>query len=126
MNTFLWIVAGQLALVFLAVGTMKVLWPRETLVEHGMGWAADFSPGTIVVIGVLELLAALGLIVPAVLGIMPALVPLAALGLVVLMAGAAITHARRDEHRLIALNVVLAALAAAVVWGWSGPHSPGA
>ena len=50
------------------------------------------------------------------LDIAPILVPLAALGVVALMIGAAVTHARRRETRMIATNVVLLVLAAVVVW----------
>ena len=40
-------------------------------------WVEDFSPGALKPIGALEFLAAVGLIVPAALGIAPVLVPLA-------------------------------------------------
>jgi hypothetical protein len=49
-------------------------------------------------------------------------VPLAAVGLILLMAGAAITHARRGESQAIASNVVLIVLAAVVAWGRFGPY----
>lgn len=126
MNTFLWIVAGQLALVFLVAGTIKIARPKEKLAENGMGWTEDFSARTVAVIGALELLAALGLILPAVFDVMRVVVPLAALGLVLLMGGAAISHAKRKEPRMIVVNLVLAALAAVVVWGRFGPTSFGA
>jgi hypothetical protein len=51
----------------------------------------------------------------------PVLTPLAASGLVVLMVGAAVTHARRGETPMIAVNVVLGLLAAFVAWGRFGP-----
>jgi hypothetical protein len=57
-----------------------------------------------------------------VLGIVPVLVPVAAVGLVLLMVGAAITHARRKESRAIATNVVLIVLAGVVAWGRFGPY----
>jgi hypothetical protein len=63
----------------------------------------------------------LGLILPALFDIAPFLVPLAALGLVLLMVGAAATHARRREGRMIVANSILASLAAVVVWGRRGP-----
>ena len=120
MNMFLWIVAGQLALVFLATGAMKLLRTKENLAESGMGWTVDFSGPGVKSIGALEILAAFGLILPALFGIVPVLVPLAALGLVLLMVGAAVTHARRREVRMIVINSVLACLAAVVVWGRLG------
>jgi hypothetical protein len=68
-------------------------------------------------------LAAIGLILPAVLDIAPVLVPLAATGLVLLMLGAAVTHARRKESQMIIINAVLLILAAVVAWGRFGPYS---
>jgi uncharacterized membrane protein YphA (DoxX/SURF4 family) len=123
MNVALWIVAGLLAAAFLAAGLMKALRPREALVGSGLGWAEDFSPGMVKTIGVLEILAAIGLILPAVLDIAPIFVPLAALGLVLMMIGAAVVHARRGEFQAIAPSAVLLVLSAFVAWGRFGPYS---
>jgi hypothetical protein len=83
----------------------------------------DFSPATVRFIGIVELAAALGLILPAVTGIAPILTPLAATGLAVVMVLAAITHVRRKEPSGIAVNAVLFALAVFVAWGRFGPYS---
>src|SRR5438046_1850961 len=98
MNLVLWIVAGLLALAFVAAGVMKLTQPKERLATSGMRWTEDYNAGTIRTIGLLELLAAIGLILPALLNIAPVLVPVAAGGLVVIMLGAAYTHARRKEY----------------------------
>ena len=71
-------------------------------------------------IGALEL-AAVGLILPAALGIAPVLVPLAAVGVVVLMVGAMITHLHRNEVVPIVMNVIFFAMAAFVTWGRFAP-----
>jgi hypothetical protein len=123
MDIVLWIIAGLLAAAFLAAGAMKVTQSKEKLAASGMGWTDDFSPGMVKTIGLLEVLAALGLILPAVLGIVPVLVPLAALGLAGLMVGAAITHGRRKETPMVAINAVLLILAAVVAWGRFGPYA---
>jgi uncharacterized membrane protein YphA (DoxX/SURF4 family) len=123
MNVVLWIVASLLAVAFLGAGLMKLTQPKEQLAAKGMAWTDDFSPGVVKLIGALEILAAIGLVLPAVLDIAPVLVPLAALGLVLIMIGAAITHARRKEPQMIVANVVLLALAALVAWGRFGPYS---
>lgn len=123
MNVVLWIIAGLLAVAFLGAGMMKLIQPKEKLAASGMGWAEQFPPGAIKLIGGLEVLAAIGLILPAALDIAPVLVPLAALGLVLMMVGAAITHARRNEAQAIGFNIVLLVLAAVVVWGRFGPYS---
>jgi uncharacterized membrane protein YphA (DoxX/SURF4 family) len=122
-NIVLWIIASLLAAAFLAAGLMKLSQPKEKLVASGMGWATDFSSGTVKTLGGLEVLAAIGLILPAALNIAPVFVPLAALGLVIVMIGAIVTHARRKEAQAIAMNIVLLALAVVVVWGRFGPYS---
>jgi uncharacterized membrane protein YphA (DoxX/SURF4 family) len=122
MHIVLWIIAGVLAAVFLAAGLTKLIQPKEKLAKS-MGWVDDFSPGMVKTIGALEVLAAVGLILPAAVDLAPVLVPLAAAGLVLLMIGAAITHARRREPQMIAANLVLLALAAVVAWGRFGPYS---
>ena len=110
MNIVLWIVAGVLAVGMLASGAMKIARPKAALAASGLGWVEDFSDGAVKGIGALEVLAALGLILPAVLDIAPILVPIAATGVVLLMIGAAITHARRREFNAIPIPVVLALL----------------
>ena len=65
----------------------------------------------------------MGLILPAALDIAPVLVPLAAVGVVLLMVGAMITHLRRHEVKVIAVNLAYLALAGLVAWGRFGPES---
>lgn len=118
MNIALWVVAGLLALVFGGAGLAKLGTPKEKLEKNpNMAWTQDFSGGVIKGIGLLEVLAAIGLILPWALDIAPVLTPLAAVGLVVIMLGAIVTHARRKEQQAIVMNVVLAALAAFVAIG---------
>ncbi|MGW0246256.1 DoxX family protein [Nocardia goodfellowii] len=123
MNVVLWIIAGVLAAAFLGAGLMKIAQPKRKLVESGMGWAGDFSDGAVKAIGVVEVLGALGLILPAVLGAAPVLVPLAATGLALVMAGAAVIHGRRKEPQMIAANIVLLILAAFLAWGRFGAYA---
>ena len=122
MNQALWIVAIVLAASFAGSGLMKLLVPKDKLVGSGQGWAADYTPTKIRLIGVVELLGAAGLIVPAVTHIAPILVPLAAVGLGFVMVGAASVHARRKEAMNIGVNSVLLALAVFVAWGRFGPY----
>lgn len=116
MNTALWIVQILLGLVFILAGVMKLTQPREGLLAR-MGWVEDFSQNQIHIIGALELLGGLGVILPFVTGILPILTPLAALGLIVTMIGAALTHVRRSEYASIITNVVLGVLAVVIVYG---------
>jgi uncharacterized membrane protein YphA (DoxX/SURF4 family) len=123
MNIALWIIAGLLAVAFLVSGVMKLVQPKEELAAFGFGWVEDFSAGSVKAIGILEILAAVGLILPAVFDIAPVLVPLAALGVVLLMVGAIVTHLRRHEAKVIASPVALLALAVLVAWGRFGAQS---
>ncbi|WP_422773353.1 DoxX family protein [Plantactinospora sp. WMMC1484] len=124
MNIALWIVAIGLAAAFLGAGAMKLLQPKEKLVtDPRMGWAEPFPPNLIKTIGALEILAAIGLTLPALLDIAPILVPLAATGLVVIMVGATVTHGRRGETQSVVMNLVLLVLAAFVAWGRFGPYA---
>jgi uncharacterized membrane protein YphA (DoxX/SURF4 family) len=122
MNLALWIVAIVLAATFAGSGLMKLLVPKDKLVSSGQGWAQDYTPTNIRLIGFVELLGAAGLILPAVTHIAPILVPLAAIGLVLVMVGAAMVHARRKEAMYIGVNAVLLALAVFVAWGRFGPY----
>ncbi|MEU0316788.1 DoxX family protein [Nocardioides sp. NPDC006273] len=123
MNMLLWVLAGVLAAIFLAAGLRTVLQPKEKLAAAGMGWVVGVNPVAVKALGALEVLAAVGLTLPALVDIAPILVPLAATGLIALMVGAAITHARQRETPMIVLNLVLLAMAAVVAWGRFGPHS---
>ncbi len=124
MNTALWIVAGVLAPVFLLAGFNKVFIPREKLAKApGGGWALDFSAGFVKALGAVEILGAIGLILPALLDIAPVLVPLAALGLGLIMTGATIVEFRRQEFKHVLLDLTYLALAAFVAWGRFGPES---
>lgn len=116
MNTMLWIVQGVLAAAFLMLGMMKLIQPKAKLAEN-MAVFNDFEDNQIKGIGILEILAAIGIILPPLLGIAPIFSPLAAVGLVLLMIGAAVTHNRRREPQLMAVNAVLGLLAAFVAVG---------
>ena len=116
MGIALWVVQVLLAAVFLVSGATKLSQPKEKLLKNWT-WVEDLSQRTVRIIGVLEVLGAIGIVVPALTGIVPWLTPLAALGLVPLMLGAALTHLRRTEYGYITMNAVLLILAAFVVWG---------
>ncbi|MEV0929395.1 DoxX family protein [Streptomyces phaeochromogenes] len=122
MNLALWICAGLLAAVALAGGISKTFVPKEALAAaHGGGWTEDAGVGFVKTLGVLELLAALGLILPAALDVAPVLVPVTAVCWVLLMIGAMVTHGRLGESRFVLLNLAYLALAAFIAWGRFGP-----
>ena len=117
MNIALWIVQILLALAFAAAGFMKVTQPIANLSKNMGGWVDDFGPRYVRLIGTLEILGAIGLILPAVTHILPWLTPVAAIGLVLTMIGAMITHGRRNEFPNMAPNLVLLLLAAFIIFG---------
>ncbi len=112
----LWVVQVLLALAFLGAGATKLSQPKEKLLKN-MAWVEDFSQPAVRLIGAVEVLGAIGVVVPALTGILPWLTPLAALGLVLLMIGAALTHLRRTEYGNVAVNALLLILAAFVAYG---------
>ena len=125
MNITLWIIAGLLAVAYLAGGGGKLIMPKEKIAAFGPSarWVEDFSAGSVKAIGALEVLAAVGLILPAALDVAPGLVPLAALGLVMVMVGAVITRIRRQEFKFMMADLIYLALAGFVAWGRFGPES---
>lgn len=123
METVIWIAQGLLAGVLLMAGSMKVTRTREQIAAAGQGWVEDFEAGQIKGIGTLELLATVGLILPAALDVVPALTAVAATGVVLLMLGAGATHLRRGEVQMLPVNLVIAALAVFVAIERFGPHS---
>ena len=116
MNIALWIVQGLLSVMFLMAGTMKATQPKEKLALK-MPWVNDFSAIQVKIIGTLQFLAAIGLVLPMLLNIAPILTPLAAVGLMLTMSGAAIYHVTKQEYKEIAVNLVLLCMAAFVAFG---------
>lgn len=119
LNLILWIVAGLLAAAYLFGGGGKLIMPKEKIagISSSARWVEDFSAGSVKAIGALEVLGAVGLILPAVLDIAPVLVPLAALGLMMIMIGATILRIRRHEFKFMVADLAYLALAGFVAWG---------
>lgn len=118
LNSALFIAQGLLAGMFMLAGGVKLLLPREML-QKRMHWAASWPRGGVKLLGLAEVLGALGLVVPSTTGIAPVLTPVAALCLAVLMAGAVGTHRRLGERFLPA--VIVGALCLLVAVGHSVP-----
>lgn len=115
MNIAVWVVQVLLALAFAGSGFMKITTPIDAL-HAQMAWSRDFPDLAIRLIGVLEVLGAIGLVLPSATRIMPKLTVAAAVGLVLTMVGAAITHIRIGELGFIGVNALLGGLAAFVAW----------
>ncbi|MFT2815456.1 DoxX family protein [Leifsonia sp. A12D58] len=107
----LWIINGLLAVAYLGAGLMKASRPKSALAASGMGWVEDFSPASVRLIGLSEVLGAIGLVLPLLLGVAPVLTPIASTALTIVMIGAVVVHARRKENATP--SIVLAILSAA-------------
>ena len=124
MNVALWITAGLLAAVALVGGITKTFIPKQKLEHHeGAAWTRGVSPTFVKTLGVTEMLAAVGLILPAVVDIAPVTVPVTAACWVALMIGAMITHGRLGQVKLVLVNLVYVALAMFIAVGRFGPES---
>lgn len=111
-----WIVASLLAVFYAYAGGKKATQSQEQL-QPMMAWAGTSVPMPMVrLIGVIEILGAIGLIVPPLTGIAPVLALVAAIGFVVLQGFAAALHLSRGETKEVGLNVALIVLAAVTAW----------
>lgn len=124
MNIALWTVAGLLAVVYVGSGGLKIIARKETIAATGpaAGWTEGFTPRGIKTIGVFEVLGGLGLVLPPALGIAQDLMPLAALGLAMIMVGAAVTRISRREYTLMVADLAYLVLIGFVLWGRLGPE----
>lgn len=114
MNIAYWIVAGLLALLYLYSGGLKVIRTKEQL-KPMMEWVQDAPMPAVRSIGAIEVLGAIGLILPPLTGIAPGLALAAAIGFVLVQIGAIRVHLRRGD-RQIALNITLLIAAAVTAW----------
>lgn len=119
MNTTLWVIAGVAAAAYVIGGATLLLLPRAKYRALGANqhWVDDFGDGHLQAIGTIKLLGAIGLVLPAAVGVLPVLVPIAATGLMLFMAGAATTRFRRSEWIYMAGDVVFIAMFAFLAWG---------
>src|SRR5436190_8209863 len=110
-----WIVAALLGIVYLYSGGQKVIRSKEQLAPM-MGWVDTIPMWLVRCIGVVEILGVVGLVLPPLTGVAPALALAAAIGFVVIQVLAAGLHLSRGEVKEIWLNFILFALAVAATW----------
>jgi len=115
MNVVLWILQVLLGLFFVYHGWMMLNPPAQ--VQPMMSYIHDLPSGLRRFIGIIEILGGIGLILPPLVNVLPILTPLAAAGLVIVMALAAIYHLTRREYPNIVFNLVLLAIAAFIAYG---------
>ncbi|HEV8722242.1 MAG TPA: DoxX family protein [Candidatus Binatia bacterium] len=114
MNVALWIAQALLAAIFLFAGGLKLVMPIEEMMKQMPlplpGWFVRFT-------GVVEVLGAIGVILPWLLGIRPGLTPLAAAGLVIVMIGATVYTLAAGDVAPALISLVVGFLAAFVAYG---------
>jgi len=116
MNIALWIAQILLAIVYGMAGMMKAF--QTAKAGEMLPWAKRHSDSFVRLVGASELLGALGMILPALTGILPGLTPLAALGLSLIQVLAIlIEHLPNKEYKAIPMNAVLLALSVFVAYG---------
>jgi len=116
-NTILWVAQSLLAALFLFSGVMKSTQSEQKLVASGQTGVEGLPRYLIRFIGISEILGAAGLVLPGLSNIMPVLIPLAAIGLGLIMVLAAIVHYRRDEKRTALLNLFILLVCLFVAYG---------
>jgi len=115
MNIVLWILQFVLGIYFIFTGILHFIVPPG--LPAPMAWMYELSPTLHYISGAAEVLGGLGLILPGLTRIQTRLTSLAALGLVLVMLGAAVWHIQRGEYPNIVMNLILAGLAAFVAYG---------
>ncbi len=118
-NVALWVVQGLLAALFLFAGVMKLVLPIEALAGP-VALPALFLR----FIGTVEVLGAIGLVLPGLFRIHQELTPLAAAGLVIIMAGATVVTIVGGPAATAVVPLIIGALAATVAYGRSRTSRP--
>ena len=113
MTIAVWIVSGLVALAYLVAGGLKLV-TSEAKLPQTFSYVEVTGVRLLRVIGALEVLGAIGVILPALTGIVPILTPIAATGLALIQVGAIIVHLRRGEAKMVPANLVLLILPAFV------------
>jgi uncharacterized membrane protein YphA (DoxX/SURF4 family) len=117
MNALLWTLQVLLAVVFAASGAAKISRSKDRLIASGQTGVAPFPLPVIRVTAFCELLGAIGIVVPRLVGIATSLTPAAAVGFAIVMVGAIGSHAYLREPRNVALTTLIFVAAVTVAIG---------
>ncbi len=115
MRIILWILQITLAAVFIMGAIMKFMPIEKTSVM--MPWTGQIPVLIVRILGLTDLLAAAGIILPSIFGIKLELVSKSATGIVLLMICAIVFHVLRGEASVIGINIFCMVLAGIVAWG---------
>jgi len=116
MNVSLWIAQILIAALLVWGASVKLLLPIEKMAAM-FPWTGQVPVFLVKFTGMIDVLGAIGLILPSLLRIQPKLTPLSAIGFIILMICASVFHISRGEASAIGLNIVFIFIAAFVAWG---------
>jgi uncharacterized membrane protein YphA (DoxX/SURF4 family) len=116
MDLSIWVIQAILSGIFLMSGIMKILMQQENL-GQAIPWALQIPSFLVKLIGLVEVLVAVGIILPSLLRYRPKWAAYAAMALVVMMLGAVVYHVVKQEYMAIPGKVIYALLAGFVAWG---------
>jgi uncharacterized membrane protein YphA (DoxX/SURF4 family) len=117
MNALLWVLQGLVALVFLFSGGTKLVMSVEKMKEMSPPNSIELPGMFIKFIGVMEILGALGLILPGLTNIRRNLTPLAAMGLVIIMIGAVVISIMGPGVNTAIIPFIVGVLCAVIAYG---------
>lgn len=111
MDTLIWIFQGILCFVFLGSGILKLLLNKEEVMDKVGDAISDISPTRIKLTGMLEVLGAIGIILPKLLNVLPTLTAFAAFGLALTMLVALVLNLKLKDYKTVFINVVFMLMA---------------
>lgn len=112
LNVVLWVLQVLLSLMFIWSGYMKLFNPGDL----PFAWIKDEAK-LVVVTGVIDLLAGIAIVFPALFRMKTRLTILAAYGIVFLMIAAIIFHISRGESKDIGFNIFILFMGIFLIWG---------
>lgn len=116
MNTALWAIQSICAAIFVFSGLLKITIHKDKLKDMGVSGLEGFSSGSVFFIGLSEVLGAIGLIFPLLLGIFPRLTSISSMGLTLIMILASRVHYQREEYQNVAVNLTIMIFCAAIAY----------
>lgn len=118
MEIVIWILKVLTAAVFAVTGISKLIFPKEKLLEMGLNGLVDLRSVEIKIAAILELLGAIGLILPSLLNVYPFMSGISALclGLTMIVAG----WINKKQNHSVAVNIIILVICIFVAhWEWT-------
>jgi uncharacterized membrane protein YphA (DoxX/SURF4 family) len=116
MNTIVWTLQILVAAAFLYSGINKSIYSEQKLVAIGQTGVEGLPITLTRFIGIIEILGAIGLILPVALNVLPKLTGMSAIGFAIIMVLAARIHYQRHEPKNTVNNIILLLLCLLIAW----------